>query len=63
MRTLRSHGRHLSKFPFTFRRPETLDTAFCCNLFAALATTKTVTFGLTHYINFSSGDNFPYSLE
>jgi len=38
-------------------------TAFCCNVLAGVATLKFTLFGRVLYINFSSGDNLPYSLE
>jgi hypothetical protein len=50
-------------FPFRFllQKPEKL--LFAATPLLHLRRQKLSLSGLTHYINFSSGDNFPYSLE
>jgi hypothetical protein len=63
MRTPRSHGRPGAVFPIRFFLQKPGKPLFAATSLLHLRRQKLSLFGLTHYINFSSGDNFPYSLE
>jgi len=63
MRTPRSHLRPGAVFPFRSLLQKPPKLLFAATSLLHLRRQKLSLFGLMHYINFSSGDNFPYSLE